>query len=134
MPGEGFHEPFSYRLTHTASIASGSVSTQIARMPWQSPVNKPGRLKKLAVTNTIFGAAGTISIWDQDLSNTTPPTAGSAGGAILALEITAVAASGVGSKTVFYAENDLPEVEFIGGLAAQSTLPGVKVLAEIEYI
>ena len=134
MVGIAFHEPFSYRLTHKVSITSGSTSTQIARMPWQSPVNKPGRVKKLAATNTIFGQAGTIRIWDQDLSNVTPPTAGSAGDAIYTLEIPAVAASGVGSKTVFYAENDLPEAEFIGGLAAQSTLPGVSILAEIEYI
>lgn len=134
MVGQGFHEPFSYRLGHKSSIASGSVSTQIARMPWQSPVNKKGIVKKIAVTNTIFGSAGILRIWDQDLSNTTPPTAGSAGDAIYTLEISPVAASGVGSKTVFYAENDLPEIDFIGGLACQSTLPGVSVLAEIEYI
>ena len=134
MTGEAFHEPFSYRETHPSSVASGSVSFQVARMPWQSPVNKPGFLKKIAVTNTVFGQAGTLSIWDQDLSNTTPPTAGSAGGAIISLEIPAVAASGVGSKTSFFAENDIADVQFIGGIAAQSTLPGVRVLAEVEYI
>jgi hypothetical protein len=134
MVGQGFHEPFSYREGHSAIIASGAVSTQVARMPWQSPVNKPGIIKKLAVTNRVFGQAGTVSIWDQDLSNTTPPTAGSAGGAIYSLEVGALAASGVGSKTTFYSENDLPEIQFIAGVAAQSSLPGVTVLAEIEYI
>ena len=134
MTGQAFHEPFSYREGARATIASGAVSTQVARMPWQSPVNKPGIIKKLAVTNRIFGQAGTLSIWDQDLSNTTPPTAGSAGDAIYSLEIAAVAASGVGAKTTFYSENDLPEIQFIGGIAAQSSLPGVTVLAEIEYI
>jgi len=134
MVGQAFHEPFSYRETDYAIIASGAVSTQVARMPWQSPVNKPGIIKKIAVTNRVFGQAGTLSVWDQDLTNTTPPTAGSAGAAIYSLEIGSVAASGVGSKTTFYSENDLPEVQFIAGVAVQSSLPGVTVIAEIEYI
>ena len=73
-------------------------------------------------------------IWDQDLSNTTPPTAGSAGAALFPLEIAAAGSSGAGSKTTLFGLDDLPQIPFIGGLACQSTLPGVSVDFEIEYI
>lgn len=125
--------PFSYNLGHPKFIPSGSVDIQIARMPWQTPVQKPGIITEVLITNPV-GTAGRIALWDQDLSNTTPPTAGSPGAAIYTLEFGASAASGVASKTTAYSKEQLPEVPFIGGIAAQSTQPGVSVTVEVEYI
>lgn len=133
MVGSDFSEPFTYRQRHQKTIASGSSTNQIARMPWQTPVQRVGKIKRLAVSNPV-GTAGYLSIWDQDNSNTTPPTTGSAGDALLLLEIGASAASGVAVKTTVYAENDLMDRVFVAGINAQSTLPGVKVMAEVEYI
>lgn len=133
MVGTSFIEPFSYRQRHQKTIASGSSTNQIARMPWQSPVQRTGKIKRLAVSNPV-GTAGYLSIWDQDNSNTTPPTTGSAGDALLLLEIGASGASGVAVKTTVYAENDLMDRVFVAGINAQSTLPGVKVMCEVEYI
>ena len=126
-------KPFSYTLGYTKLITSGAVSTQLVRMPWQTPVQKPGYVRKVSVTNPV-GIAGTLSIWDQDLSNTTPPTAGSAGAAIYTLEAGASASSGVASKTTLYTADHLADIPFVGGLACQSTLPGVVVNFDIEYI
>jgi hypothetical protein len=126
-------KPFSYTLGYSVRIPSGATSQQLVRMPWQTPVQKPGYVRKVAVTNPV-GTAGVLNIWDQDLSNTTPPTAGSAGAAIYSLEIGASASSGVASKTTLYTVDNLADIPFIGGLATQSTLPGVIVDFDIEYI
>ncbi len=127
------HKPFSYTRGYSVRIASGATSTQLVRMPWQTPVQKPGVLRKIMISNPV-GTAGRLDIWDQDLSNTTPPTAGSAGAALLPLEFSASGASGAGSATKVYTADQLPEIPFIGGLACQSSLPGVTAMLEVEYI
>ncbi len=126
-------KPFAYTLGYSKFIPSGAVSTQLVRMPWQTPVQKPGYVRKVSVTSA-WGTGGTLAIWDQDLSNTTPPTAGSAGAAIYTLEITTSALSGVSSKTTLYTTDQLADIPFIGGLACQSSVPGATVDFEIEYI
>lgn len=125
--------PFSNKEAYSVRIASGAVDTQLVRMPWASPVQKPGILRKVMVTNPV-GIAGLLAIWDQDLSNTTIPTAGSAGAALFPLEIGASAASGVASKTTIYTAEQLPEIKFNAGMVTQSSLPGVTVAFEVEYI
>ena len=126
-------KPFAYTIGYSKFIPSGAVSTQLVRMPWQTPVQKPGYARKVSIT-TKQGIGGTLDIWDQDLSNTTPPTAGSAGAAIYSLEITTSAASGVASKTTLYTTDQLADIPFIGGLACVSSSPAVTVDFEIEYI
>lgn len=126
-------KPFAYTLGYSIRIPSGATNQQLVRMPWQTPVQKPGYLREIMVTNPV-GIGGTLSIWDQDLSNTTPPTAGSAGAAVITLEITAAAASGVSSTTKVYGIDSLPDIPFIGGLACQSSLPGVTTMFDVEYI
>lgn len=126
-------KPFGYKQGYSVKIASGAVDTQLVRMPWAPPVQRPGYFRKIMVTSPLSNA-GRLDIWDQDLSNTTPPTAGSAGAAIYSLEIAASALSGVASKTTIYIQDQLPQVPFVGGAVAQSTLPGVTVDFEIEYI
>jgi len=133
MTNTYIRKPFAYTLGYSKFIPSGAVATQLVRMPWQTPVQKPGYVRKVMVTSS-WGTGGTLNIWDQDLSNTTPPTAGSAGAAIYSLEITTSALSGVASKTTLYGTDQLVDVPFIGGLACQSSLPGVTVDFDIEYI
>lgn len=128
-----YTRPFSYRQAHVKIIASGDTDYQIARMPWQTPVQKPGVIRKLAVTNNASGVTGNLIIWDQDISNTTPPTAGSAGAALISLALPAAGASGAGGTTV-YTSDQLPELYFIGGIAAQASTDSVTVMAEVEYI
>jgi hypothetical protein len=125
--------PFNFKQGYSVKIASGAVSTQLVRMPWQTPVQKPGVLRKIMIHNPV-GTAGRLDIWDQDLSNTTPPTAGSAGASLFPLEFGASGASGVANKTTSYTAEQIPEVPFIGGVASQSTLPGVTINVEVEYI
>lgn len=124
---------FGYTIGYSVRIPSGAVNQQLVRMPWQTPVQKPGYLRKVMITNPV-GTAGILNIWDQDLSNTTPPTAGSAGGAIYALEFELSGASGAASKTTTYTQDVLAEIPIIGGLATQGSLPGVTVNFDVEYI
>ena len=126
-------KPFSYTLGYSVKVPSGSTSQQLVRMPWQTPVQKPGYVRKVAITSA-WGAEGALNIWDQDLSNTTPPTAGSAGAAIYSLEIGKSALSGAASETTLYTADQLADIPFIGGLACQSTVPGAIVSFDIEYI
>lgn len=125
--------PFSYTIGYSVKVASGSVDTQLVRMPWASPGNRPGLLTFAAISNS-FATAGVANIWDQDLSNTTPPTAGSAGAAIFPLEFGASAASGVSSKTTIYTADQLPKKPIVGGLAVQTTQPGVTIMFDVTYI
>ena len=126
-------KPFGYTIGYSVKVPSGATSQQLVRMPWQTPVQKPGYLRKLYVTNPV-NTVGRIDIWDQDLTNTTPPTAGSAGAALFSLEMGASGLSGAGSETTLYGLDNLPNIPIIGGLACQSTLPGVTVAFDVEYI
>jgi hypothetical protein len=124
---------FSWKKGYSVRIASGAVTTQLVRMPWAPPVQQPGVLRKVLISNPV-GLAGTLAIWDQDQSNTTPPTAGSAGAALIPLEFGASALSGSASKTTVYTADQLPEIKFVAGMSAQSTQPGVGLAFEVEYI
>lgn len=126
-------KPFSYKESYSVKIPSGAVDTQLVRMPWATPAQRLGIPRKILVTNPV-GIAGRLDIWDSDLSNVTIPTAGSAGAALLPLEIGASAASGVASKTTIYTTEQIPEIKFNAGMTCQSTLPGVSVVFEVEYI
>lgn len=134
MPNTIFtRKAFSFKKGYSVRIASGAVSTQLVRMPWQVPVQKPGVLRKVLISNQ-FATAGTLAIWDQDLSNTTPPTAGSAGAALLPLGFGASTVSGSAFQTTVYTADQLPEIQFYAGMATQSTQPGITVAFEVEYI
>ena len=124
---------FSFKKGYSIPIPSGSSNVQLVRMPWQTPVQKPGIITKVLISNPV-GTAGTLSLWDQDLSNTTPPTRGSAGQAVLSFGFSASGASGVAQATTSYTREQIPEIQFVGGIASQSTLPGGIVAIEVEYI
>jgi len=120
----------SYSETYSFIVLSANTNFQLARSPWPAPVNKKMVLQKLSVTNTLPSSlGGQIVIWDQDLSNSTPPTRGSAGGAILTVGVQAGSVSGVTATTMLISETQCPEESFIGGLAMQSTLVNTTVSA-----
>ena len=125
--------PFENTVGYSKFIPSGATDIQLVRMPWQTPVQKPGYLTLVAITNPV-GTAGALKIWDQDLSSTTPPTAGSAGASLFPLEFGASAASGSASKTTVYTADQLAKIPIVGGLTAQSTQPGVTVMFNVTYI
>lgn len=129
MTGHEYRNPFGYVQAHVKIISSGNTDTQIARMPWQTPVSKPGILRKVILTNA-SSVGGYVKLWDEDASNATPPTTGSAGAALFSLY---VSASGAGATTI-YTEENLPEYYFIGGINSQASTYGVTVMAEVEYI
>ena len=133
MTNFNIRNPFGYTQKYSVRVPSGATNQQLVRMPWQTPVQKPGYLIKVGITNPV-GTAGRVDIWDQDLSNTTPPTAGSAGAALFVLGVNASALSGAGSLTTLYGLDDLASPPIIGGLACQSTHPGVTINFEVEYI
>jgi hypothetical protein len=111
--------PFSYRVVKTKKITSAGVDTLLTRAPWQAPINKYYRIIKVVITN-YNGSAGTLSLWDQDLSSTTPATRGSAGAALVNLSCPGPAASGAGiSNTVTFGSDALPNERFEAGITAQ---------------
>lgn len=126
--------PFAYSQEHGTKAASGNTSYQLARMPWQTPTQKLGRPRVITISNPV-GTAGALHIWDQDLSNTTPPTTGSAGDGVLILEFGASGASGSAVKTTTYGPGyqPIPDAKFVAGIAFQVTQPGVKVFADVDY-
>lgn len=132
MTDAGLIEPFTYFESYSKKATSASSNFQLCRMPWPSPTSKPGRLVEVAITNTM-GVAGILQIWDQDLSNTTPPTRGSAGDGIYTLEIAASAASGVAAKTTLYAIDQLPDHEFVGGIAFQSNVIDATLTGKVGF-
>lgn len=122
-----YRKPFSWRKGYYSIVASGNVDTQLVRMPWASPANRRGLLRKVMITNRA-GVGGILSIWDQDLSNSTPPTAGSAGGAIFPL------AFGASGSTTTFTADQLAEIPFNAGVAFQGGSYGITVNGEVEYI
>jgi len=124
---------FSFKRGYSKKLPSGAVDTQLIRMPWAPPVQRYGIFTKIMITNPV-GVAGRLDIWDQDLTNTSPPTAGSAGASLLPLEFGASAASGAASKTTVYTQDQIPDIPFYAGANSQSTLPGVTVMFEVMYI
>lgn len=133
MTGIADYEPFTWRDTYSVTVTSANSTFQLARMPWADPVNKMGRLKKVAISN-LDGAGVTVHMWDQDQSNSTPTTRGSAGTALVVLGVAGAGASGVGAATVLFGEKDLPATAFNGGISLQATRINVQISAEIEFV
>lgn len=122
-------EPFCFPDEYNVRITSANSNFQVARAPWPDPVNKYFVLKTVHVTN-LDGAATAVHLWDQDLSNTTPATAGSAGTALVVLEGAASAASGVAGATTRY--ENLPPRKFFAGIAAQASRINVHIAVEVD--
>jgi len=131
----GVDELGSYTEDYTLNILSANTSYQLARAPWPSPINKKMQLLQINVTPTVgTGLGSQVVIWDQDLSNSTPPTRGSAGGAILTIGATGSAVSGTATATTALSEIQTVEHTFIAGVAMQATTVNVNVAATLKII
>lgn len=125
----------SYIETYHVDFVSAASNFMIARAPWASPVNKKFQLVSLAATTRAgSGLQSEIILWDQDLSNTTPPTAGSAGGALIRFGAAANAASGAGAVTTVLAHDVCPPREFIGAITGQSSIINVHLAVTVKVI
>lgn len=133
MTGIADYEPFTWEDTYNVRVTSANTTFQLLRAPWADPVNKKIRLKKVAITN-LDGAAGTVHMWDQDQSSSTPTTRGSAGTALVVLGIGAAGASGLGGSTTVFGEKDLPAEEFLGGVSVQATRINVQISAQVQFV
>jgi hypothetical protein len=124
-----------YTETYTLNVLSGSTNYQLMRAPWPSPVNKKVQILQCVITPTVGTAVGTsVAIWDQDLSNSTPPTRGSAGGALLTLGAAGSAASGTATVSTIFSEHQLPEQTFLAGIALQSTTVNVNIAMTVKLV
>ncbi len=79
------------------------------------------------------GALVTVRFWDQDLSNTTPPSfgSGSVQGALYVCSATASGASGTMQSTHIDL-NQLPFPEMHAGIAVQVSDLNVAIFAEVR--
>jgi hypothetical protein len=131
----GVDELGSYTEDYFVNVTSASSNFQLARAPWPSPVNKKLQLLQITMSPTAGTASGSqVVFWDQDLSNSTPPTRGSAGGAMLILGCTASANSGATTVTTVFSEHQTPEMQFNAGCAIQSSTLNNSIAAVFKVI
>ena len=109
---------------------SGNADRQLMRAPW--PIGMYAELEAITVTGQI-ATGGQVILWDQDLSNTTPTTRGSAGGALAIFGVTAAGSSGVASTTVQYgAAGHQPNPKFFAGIACQASILNAHISALVR--
>jgi hypothetical protein len=136
--GEGgsvlLDEVGSYTETYSVLVLSGASNFQLMRAPWPSPVNKMAYLLNVMITPQGGGSGAQVVMWDQDLSNSTPPTRGSAGGAILILGAGASSFSGVATNTTTYSTLQMTHEPFVGGIAMQASQINTLVSARVKIV
>lgn len=131
----GIDELGTFTEEYTLNVLSANTSMQLARAPWPSPVNKKMQMMQINVSPQAGASIGTqVVIWDQDLSNSTPPTRGSAGGALLVIGAVGSAASGTATVTTVLSETQTVEQQFIAGVALQATTVNVNIAASFKII
>lgn len=113
--------PYSWTQEYNLSVTSANADRQLMRASW--PLNLTARLLSIRITNTTGDASGgQVVLWDQDLSNTSTTSRGSAGGALAIFGVGAAAASGIAATTVEYGdEAGGPTPDFFAGIACQAT-------------
>ena len=121
--------PFSYLDTVNLVVTSANSDRQLYRAPW--PLDMYVELLDVRVTNSL-GSGGQIVMWDQDLSNTTPTTVGSAGQALAIFGVGGAAMSGVASATITYEPGPTPR--FYGGIAMQASALNAQISATVRIM
>ena len=118
--------PFSYFETYELTVTSASSDRQLMRAPW--PIDMYAELIEVKISNSV-GSAGQVVMWDQDLSNSTPTTRGSAGQALVIVAAGAAAFSGQSA-----ASNEDPGLatRFYGGCALQATIVNMQIQASFR--
>lgn len=122
--------PYTYTKTYQTTPTSAGADRQLMRASW--PLGMYAELEALTVTGQLATGAQVV-LWDQDLSNTTPTTRGSAGGALAIFGVTAGASSGVAGTTVQYGGDGRPKPKAYGGFAFQASTLNVQISALIRH-
>jgi len=124
--------PYSWTEEYSLIFTSASADRQIMRCSW--PLNISAKLLSARVTQTTGDASGgQVILWDQDLSNVTPATRGSAGGYLAIFGVVGtVGASGVAATTIEYG-NGGPTPDFDAGIAAQATRLNMHISVEVLH-
>src|SRR5215510_10328155 len=91
--------PFSDVIAKHKRITSAGLDFMITRAPWQPGAQKYYTIRKAIVSAIPASAATcTVTLWDKDLSSTTPATRGDASNGAIVTLIPSTA-SGVASVT-----------------------------------
>lgn len=137
--GSPNQRPFAIPVVKRGIYTSGNF--MLTRAPWQSPVNKYYVIRKLIATNMQTGfnvsSGGIImSLWDQDLSNTTPVARGSGGQPLLVVPVGgASGTAAIGMTSLSNAQ--LPQEFFQAGITMTSTpanISGIAISVELEAV
>lgn len=112
------------RETYNATLTTTN-DTQVCVSTWQNSKNGTLRWKKLTITNAHATNAAQVLFWDQDTGSATP---GSYGSNAAPLYVQYVAAK----STIQIGENELPNQQFIAGIAAKTDNTTVYISVEVE--
>ena len=129
--------PFGYTVPKNVRITSANSNFQLTIAPWMAePFGKTLIIEDIEIAN-LNGGAGTLHLWDQDLTNSGAPSPrGSAGTALISIGFAAANASGVGASQTNVSFNDgsLEAREFRAGIAMQASVLNVQVMANIRIV
>lgn len=117
------------RETYTGIITTTD-DTQVCKVPWMNGKNGTIRLKKLIITNLHANTDATITFWDEDLDSATPGEYGSNSAGLLTLMVPSI--TDAPSNILILGENECPNIQFIAGIAVDTTAATVHVTAEVE--
>lgn len=120
------------RETYTA-IVTTTDDTQVCKAPWMNSKNGTLRLKKLIITNTHADTTATVTFWDQDLDSATPGSYGSNAAGLLTLQVPGITSTTtLTSNPLVLGENECPNIQFIAGIAVDTTANNLHITAEVE--
>lgn len=118
-------KPYEWFEDAQLYVTSASTSLQLYRAPWPS-----GRYVEIVgarISNIGAASGGHVVMWDQDLSNTTPTSVGSAALPRAVFGYGAATVSGVAATTIEYGRDGTPTPAFFGGIALQTTTLNIHV-------
>ena len=125
MEGTTAIKPYEWYEDAQVYATSANTSLQLYRAPW--PTGRYVEIIGARISNVGAASGGQVVMWDQDLSNTTPTTVGSAAAPRAIFAYGAAAASGVAASTVEYGRDGTPTPAFFGGIAFQASTINVHV-------
>jgi hypothetical protein len=123
--------PFTDIVQKQKHITSASNDTMITRVPWQPGAQKYYTVRKVVATAISGAGISTLTLWDKDLSSTTPAVRGDASNGSLITLILNPNVSSV-SNTMLISETQMPPVRFEAGITAQHTGLNAHVILELE--
>lgn len=141
MTNSADRRPFSMPYVGHSAVLTAITATSgamVARAPWPSPVNKYFVLRKLVVTVNAANltSGGTMPVWDQDVSNSTPVSRGSAGGPLLVVPLVpSVPLSGITQASLAVLDIDAcPQEMFQAGITVAPNVSGCTVSFEADVV